>query len=348
MRIFSWMLGGLLAWSAAGAEINFDFNESATGAPPTNFLAVLAGSGQPGVWQIITAEVPPLLAPLTDKALVVARHGVLAQTSTDPTDEHFPMLIFTGEKFRNFKFTTRFKIVSGVAEQMAGIVFRYQNSSNYYTVRASALGKNVRFYKVVDGLRSDPIGPDMDVTVGVWHSLGVQCEGNQINISYDGKPVMPALGDNSFTEGLLGFRTKSDTVSYFTDTLVDYTPIVPAAQSIVNDIIKKQSRILGLRIYTPQPDGSTQVVGSKDVAEIGKMGTDAEINAIKDGTVSFGRESGVVVMTLPLHDRNGEFIGAVRVRLKSFFGETQENALTRARLVVEQIQGQVMSDKDLL
>ena len=76
MRIFSWMLGGLLAWSAAGAEINFDFNESATGAPPTNFLAVLAGSGQPGVWQIITAEVPPLLAPLTDKALVVARHGV--------------------------------------------------------------------------------------------------------------------------------------------------------------------------------------------------------------------------------------------------------------------------------
>jgi len=38
----------------------------------------------------------------------------------------------------------------------------------------------------------------------------------------------------------------------------------------------------------------------------------------------------------------------VRVRLKSFFGETQDNALTRARLIVEQIQSQVMSDKDLL
>ena len=348
MRIFLWVFAGLLALSVSGAEIQFNFNNYPEGATPTNFLPVLAGDGLPSVWKIVTVEVPPLLAPLTDKAPVVSRQGVLAQTSVDPTDEHFPMLIFAGEQFRNFKFTTRFKIVSGVTEQMAGIVFRYQNSSNYYVVRASALGKNVRFYKVMNGQRSDPIGPDVDVTAGVWHSLGVQCEGNQINISYDGKPVMPALGDNSFTEGLLGFRTKSDTVSYFTDTLVDYTPIVPAAQSIVNDIIKKQSRILGLRIYTTQPDGSTQVVGSKDVAEIGKIGTDAEINAIKDGTVSFGREPGVVVMTLPLHDRNGEFIGAVRVRLKSFFGETQENALTRARLVVEQIQGQVMSDKDLL
>ena len=348
MRIFSWIFAGLLALSVSGAEIQFNFNETTTGAPPTNFLAVLAGGGQPGDWRIITAEVPPLLAPLTDKALVVARHGVLAQTSSDPTDERFPMLIFTGEKFRNFKFTTRFKIVSGVTEQMAGIVFRYQNPSNYYVVRASALGKNVRFYKVVNDVRSDPIGPTVTVTDGVWHTLGVQCEGNQINISFDDKPVMPALGDNSFTEGLIGFRTKSDAVSYFADAMVDYTPIVPAAQLVVNDIMKKQPRIVTLRIYTTQADGAARVVASNDAAEVGKAGTDAEEKAIKDGTVSFAREKGIVSMTLPLHDRNGEFIAAVRVRLKSFFGETQDNALTRARLVVEQIQGQVMSDKDLL
>jgi hypothetical protein len=75
---------------------------------------------------------------------------------------------------------------------------------------------------------------------------------------------------------------------------------------------------------------------------------EAEEKAIKDGTVSFVREKGIVSMTLPLHDRNGEFIAAVRVRLKSFFGETQDNALTRGRIVVKQIQDRVMSDKDLL
>jgi hypothetical protein len=342
------MAGLLLAVKVSGAEITFNFSGYPEGATPTNFQAVLAGGGTPGVWQIVNAEVPPLLAPLTDRAPVVARHGMLAQVGADPTDEHFPMFIFTGEKFRNFKLTTRLKIVGGIAEQMAGVVFRYQNSSNYYTVRASALGRNVRFYKVVDGVRSDPIGPDMDVTAGVWHSLGVQCEGNQITMTFDGRPVMPALGDNTFTEGLLGFRTKSDTVGYFTDATVDYTPIVPNAQFIVNGILKKEPRILGLRIYTAQTNNTTAVIASKDMAEIGKAGTDAEAGAIRDGTVSFGRETGVVVMTLPLHDRNGEFIGAVRVRLKSFLGETQDTALARARMIVGQIQDQVLSGKDLL
>jgi len=347
MRIVLWLCGWMLALEVSGAEMHFNFDETTGGAVPTNCQAVLAGGGVPATWKIVTDEVPPMLAPLTDKAINVARHGVLAQTSQDPTDERFPMLLLSGERFRNFKFTTRFKIVSGVAEQMAGVVFRYQNISNYYVVRASALGKNVRFYKVVDGLRSDPIGPAVDVTAGAWHSLGVQCEGTQILITFDDKLVMPALGDNSLNEGQLGFRTKSDAVSYFTDALVEYTPIVANAQLILNKIVGQEKRLLGLRIYTAQTNGTVAVIASKDTAEIGKAGTDAEQKAIADGTVSFGREVGAVLITLPLHDRNGEFIGAVRVRLKSFFGETQDNALARARLIVGQIQGQVMSAQDL-
>jgi len=116
----------------------------------------------------------------------------------------------------------------------------------------------------------------------------------------------------------------------------------------LNGIVEKQTRILALRIYTEQADGSIKVVASKDPADIGKAGTDAEANALKDGTVSFGRGKGIVELTLPLHDCNGDYIAAVRVRLKSFFGETQDNALVRARLIVEQIQQQVSTAKDLL
>jgi hypothetical protein len=344
-----WIYGLLLALSAAGEEMQFNFSDCPEGMSPTNFQAVLVGDGQPGVWKIVTADVPPLLAPLSDKALDVSRVGVLAQTSQDPTDEHFPMLLFTGEKFRNFKFTTRFKIVRGVTEQMAGLVFRYQNASNYYVIRANAVDKNIRFYKVVDGQRSDPIGPDVNVTTGIWHSFGVECEGNQITVCYDDKPIMPVLGDNSFTEGLLGFRTKSDTVSYFSDAVVDYTPIVPGAQVILNDLLEKQPRILGLRIYTaPTTNDLPHVIASKDPADIGEPGTDVEASAINNGTVSFARDKGAVVITLPLHDRNGDYIAAVRVRLKSFLGETEANALTRARLVVEKLQDRVMSAQDLL
>ena len=347
MRIYAWIFSVVLALSTGGAEIHFNFSDYPEDSMPTNFVPILAGSGQPGVWKIVTAEVPPLLAPLTDKALDVTRRGVLAQTSQDLTDEHFPMLLFTGEKFRDFKFTTRFKVVSGITEQMAGVVFRYQNSSNYYVVRASVLGKNVRFYKVVDGIRSDPIGPELNVGLGEWHRLTVQCEGTQISIWFDDKLAMPPLGDHSFNEGLLGFRTMADAVCYFTDATVDYQPIIPAAQTLVSSIVEKQTRLLGLRIYTAQTNGTTRVIASKDAAEIGMAGTDAEFKAIQDGAVSFGREKGVVLVTLPLHDRNGDYIAAVRVRLKSFFGETQDNALSRARMIVKAMQAQVGSAKDL-
>ena len=55
-------------------------------------------------------------------------------------DEHFPMLIYDGETFGDFNLTTRFKIVGGVMEQMAGIVFHFQNDSNFYVFRVERAG----------------------------------------------------------------------------------------------------------------------------------------------------------------------------------------------------------------
>jgi hypothetical protein len=347
MRIFFWIAGLLLALPACGAELHFDFGDYPEGATPTNFQAVLAGEGQPPLWKVITAEAPSAFAGFSSNTPALNFSQVLAQTSTDPTDEHFPMLLYSGERFRKFTFTTRFKIVSGVTEQMAGVVFRYQNASNYYVVRANAVDNNVRFYKVVDGQRSTPIGPDVPVAAGVWHSLGVQCEGNQIVVSYEGKPLMPALGDNTFTEGQLGFRTKSDAVCYFTDSLVDYTPIVPGAQTIVDKVLELEPQILGLQIYTAQTNGAMAVIASKNKTDYGQPGAEAEAAALKDGTVSFAREKNAVLLILPLHDRNGDFIAAVRLRLKSFLGETQDTAVNRARMVVNHIQDQVLSESDL-
>jgi hypothetical protein len=348
MRIYLWIFCLALALPVSGAEIHFNFSDCPEGTTPTNFTPVLAGTGQPGVWKTVMGQVPSEFTPFAGQAPEMTSRMVLAQTSADPTDERFPMLIYTGETFRNFKFTTKFKIISGVVEQLPGVVFRYQNPTNYYVVRASALGNNVRFYKVVNGIRSDPIGPDVKVAAGEWHTLTVECEGNQISFWFDGRLAMPPLGDNSFNEGRLGFRTKSDTVCHYTDASVDYTPIIRPAQAVVNRIMEKQTRVLGLRIYAEQTNGITQVIASKDAEEIGKEGTEVELKAIQDGTVSFGREKDAVVMTLPLHDRNGDFIAAVRIRLKSFFGETQDNALSRARQIVKQIQAQVLSKDDLL
>jgi hypothetical protein len=308
----------------------------------------VAGGGRPGDWKILMDEVPPLLAPLTDKSPSVARRAVLAQTSEDPTDEHFPMFIYDGETFRDFNLTTRFKVVGGAMEQMAGVVFRFQNASNFYVFRASALGHNARFYKMVDGVRSDPIGPSVEIATNTWHTLVVQSQGNQFTFWLDGRLVMPPLQDNSFAEGRFGFWTKSDAVSYFGDTTINYTPRVPAAQALVDRIMAKQPRILGLQIHVLDRQGQPHVIASKDKSEVGRPGTDAETKAINDGAVSYGKEKGVDTLILPLHDRNGDPIAAVRLRLKSFLGETQENAVTRATMLVNQMQAEVTSSEALL
>ena len=315
---------------------------------PTGFDNVLAGSGPPGEWKVIEDEVPSAFTPLTDRAPVTTRRSVLAQLNQDPTDNRFPMLIYNGETFDDFKLTTQFKIVSGVAEQMAGVVFRFQNASNFYVVRASALGHNLRFYKMVNGQFMDPFTLGTNITVGVWHTLIVQCEGIQINCWLDDTLEMPLHVPTTFATGKVGFWTMSDAVSYFGDTTMDYKPRVPAAQALVNSIMQKQSRILTLRIYAPDARGETHVIASNDAKEIGQPGTDAEKAAVTDGTVSFGKSPGVVAVTLPLRDRNGDPMAAVRVRLKSFMGETQDHAVSRATQIIHDMQAQVTTAKDLM
>jgi len=348
MRHFVFCLCLGLTSPIFGAEIKIDFSDFATGQTPTGFHSVLAGSGPPGEWKVIEEEVPSLLTPLTDKAPVTTRRSVLAQLSQDPTDNRFPMLIYDAETFRDFKLTTRFKIVSGVAEQMAGIVFRFQNASNFYVVRASALGHNLRFYKMVNGQFVDPFTLGTNIAVGVWHTLTVQCEGVQINCRLDDALAMPLQVPNTFATGKIGFWTMSDAVSYFSDTTIDYKPRVPAAQALVNSVMKEQPRILTLRIYALDAQGQPHIIASNNEKEIGQPGTDAEKIAIKDGTVSFGKSPGVVAVTLALRDRNGDPMAAVRVRLKSFLGETQQNAVMRATMILKQMQVQVTTSQDLM
>jgi hypothetical protein len=350
MRKLFFGLALTLALPALGAEIKINFSDFPKNEPPAGFHGVLAGGGEPDNWKIVMDQMPSAFAPLTPQAgrmPAINQRAVLAQLSQDPTDERFPMLIYNKETFKDFKLTTQFKIVSGMTEQMAGVVFRYQNASNFYVLRASALGHNIRFYKVVNGLRGNLLGPDMDIFTNVWHTLSIQCQGNQIICQLDDHLVMPPLTDNTFPAGRIGFWTKSDAVSYFGDTTIVYTPRVPMAQMLVQGMMQKYPRILELRVYALNDQGGPQIIASKNEKQIGQPGTDAEKGAIAKGTVYFGRGKGTVAVTMPLTDRNGDPVAAVRVELKSFPGETQDSAVDRTRTIVKEMQAQVVSGQEL-
>ncbi len=340
-----------LAWLGAArcAELVFGFSEMQVGEPPPGFRSTVAGSGPAGDWRIIMDEVPPALAPLSTNVPMVTRRGVLAQLSQDPTDERFPMLLYEKQTFTDFALATRFKIVGGKTEQMAGMAFRVQDENNFYVVRASALDGTFRFYKVVNGQRGELIGPYLQIATNVWHDLRIECKGNQIRCWLNDKEVIPPLTDTSFIRGKIGFWTKSDSVSYFADTRLTYAAAEPPAQTMVREVLQKYPRLLGLKIYAPAGNPpELRIIASNDENESGKPGGDAERDVLERGTVYYQKAKSSVTVIMPLRDRNGDPVAAVRFVMKTFPGQTEQNALARAMPILKQLQARVKEPTDLM
>lgn len=326
----------LLALPARGVELVLNFGKVGAEQSPLGFTNVVAGEGQAGLW---LARV--------DESLGETNNVVLTQTRKNLKDEHFPMCIYQREKFDDFTFTTRFKIVDGLVEQMAGIVFRYQDEKNFYVMRASALGNNVRFYKVVAGIRSQLIGPAVEVKAGEWHELKIECLGNKIRSWFNGREAIPELTDTSFARGRVGFWTKSDSVCRFAETRIAYTPREPLAVALVRDCLKTSTRLVDLKIYVSDEQGEPIIIASKNAAEIGSLGGASERNAIANGHVYYGKGKDTVSVVQPLRDRNGEPIAAVRVVMTSFAGQTDQTVLQRANPIVREMQMRVQSLEEL-
>jgi hypothetical protein len=344
-----WALA-LLTLPVAAAERKLDFSEVGENQPPPGFRSTVTGQGKAGDWKVIMEEVPPLLQPLTARAPVVTKKAVLAQQAQDPTDEHFPLLIYEAETIGDFTLTTRFKTVKGVAEQMAGIAFRIQNETNYYVVRASSLGNTFRFYKVLNGDRGPVVGPEVQIPTGVWHELLVECKGNQIRCRLNGTELITATDQvNPFISGKVGFWTKSDSVSYFTDTRIVFTPHEALAQKLVRDVLKKYPRLLGLQVYVLGSDPKTsRLLASKNTNEVARVGGKVEQDVIGQGTTYYGKEKQSVSVVMPLRDRNGDPVAAVRVIMKTSAGQTEQNALVRALPIIREMQQRVSSLQDLV
>jgi hypothetical protein len=345
-----WLLIFAFAHPALALERQFDFSATPVNQTPSNCVSTVAGAGKPGSWKVILDDFAPALQPLSPNAPAAYKKAVVAQLAEDFGDEHFPMLILGNDNYGDFTFTTKFKIVSGVMEQMAGVAFRMQNEKNYYVVRASALGKNFRFYKVVNGQRGTLIGPEIDIPKGVWHQLTIECKGNQIRCLLDGNEAIPPLTDNSFSTGRIAFWTKSDSVSYFADTRLTYVQHESFVQELVHDAMLRNSHVLGLKVFMKARNSKDlRLVACDNLKEIGQPGTKTDADVLERGTyyVDKSQKTDAVTTTLPLYDRNGEIVAAVRVKMKTFRGQTEENAIIRAMPVVKEMEKQVPAVDDL-
>jgi len=349
-RWFFW-IAALVTLPALAVERSFDFSTAPVDQTPSGFRSLVAGRGQPGEWKVILDDAPPALAPLSSKAPAVARRAVLAQTSRVALNQHFPILLNDGEAYGDFHLSTRFKIVGGALEQMAGVVFHFQDETNFFAILADAQRNHFRCYKVVNGVATAPLGPDsLTVLPGVWHELSVVCEGARITAALDGQESIKLIDNASAAQpGKVGFFTKSDTVCYFTDARLSFTRPQAAAQALIKSLLTAYPRLADLAIYAVRPGTQMPVIiAAKNQQQIGQSGTAVEQSVITASKRYYAKLRNTALVTVPLRDRNGETIGAVRVEMNSFRGQTEGNALMRAKPILDRMQEQITSLEDLL
>jgi len=348
------------AVKASAAQIEFDFSKDTVGEPPPGFASLVTGRGSPGPWKVVEEVVPPLLAPLERQAPAnTTQRAVLSVQSFNLAPDHCPVLLFTNEIFNDFTFTARFKIGGGIVEPCAGLVFRAQNESNYYVLRASTEG-NLLWYKVVNGqaYESKGIGVQLPMPKNAWRELRVECSGSQTRCFLDGKlaipPVRPgtpsdgvAINDTTFSHGMVGFWTKADSKCFFVDARVRYTPRVPYVQVAINEVFKQHPQLLGLRVYADKNPGQPAVIGDMNEKGLGEAGTKTEQDVIERGSIYYLKDTRSVEITLPLRDRNGDVVAAVKIKMKTFRGETQSTAVTRAGLINKELESQLATLQDI-
>ena len=78
-----------------------------------------------------------------------------------------------------------------------------------------------------------------------------------------------------------------------------------------------------------------------------RPGGRAEADVLGKGAIYYGKDKGSVSVTMPLRDRNGDAIAAVRVVMKSFPGQTENNALARALPIAKDLERNLTGTREL-
>jgi len=170
-----------------------DFEQANVGQLPADFIHVL------GDWSVEQ----------DGSSRVLKQKG-------DYHNDDFPRVVLKDSAFTNVHVKARCRAEGGSTDQACGLMWRFQDSDNYYLTRANALEGNVRLYKVVKGSREQFDTKDTPVSSNEWHTLEAMMEGTHIKIIWNGAVVMDT-NDGTFGKGKVGLWTKADSITSFDD-----------------------------------------------------------------------------------------------------------------------------------
>jgi Domain of Unknown Function (DUF1080) len=182
----------------------FHFKKSEVGKLPAGWRNERTGTGEGSFWRV-----------LDDPSTPSGTSLVLAQTAVSPKSL-FNVCVYDKASAKDLELTVSFKAMKGKEDQGGGLVWRYQDSDNYYIARMNPLEKNFRVYKVIAGKRIQlATKEDLQSPAGTWHTMSIKQVGDKIECSLNDNMYLEAT-DNAITEpGKVGLWTKADAQTYF-------------------------------------------------------------------------------------------------------------------------------------
>ena len=206
----AWLLSVLSAAAVAvaaggGAGANdgrrtWDFSKDKPGERPAGFTFAATGRGEAGPWRVVDDSGNHVLAQL-------GRGGDKNRMTLAVADHPAP---------GDVRLSARIKVVGGEAEEVGGIVWRYQNPSNYLCARLDTDEDNVLLYRVVNGNRVKFGGEgDLRLKEKTWYTLRIEHRGERIKVYLDDEMLFDERDQHFKTPGSVGLWTKGDSHVYF-------------------------------------------------------------------------------------------------------------------------------------
>jgi hypothetical protein len=151
------------------------------------------------------------------------KHSVAQVLNIAHNDTTERAIAFYHSSIRNFLFDVKFKILNSSGNQWeAGIILRYQDESNYHSIRICS--DTVSFITVKGGNEVQRRTNIMNVTKNIWHSLEADCEEHLMIIRLDDEFMFTVI-DGDFLSGLIGLwalnqQTGTTTSVHFDDVTI--------------------------------------------------------------------------------------------------------------------------------
>ena len=227
---FLFLCGAIVSWADSKLEKTWNFDSEVEGTLPKNFIVgTLVDGRSAGKWQVIDMKTSMNLLDKLDRRDRRRVRKILQNIEVPSTPHVFAQLknwgyftdfnvVLVGEtKAKDFDLKVSLLAIAGRGDMGGGLIWRARDHQNYYIARANPLEQNIRFYRVVNGVRHELANFNHIISIKAWQTLQVVARGNRFKIFFNEQPVIDISDETFQTGGEIGLWTKADALTYFDD-----------------------------------------------------------------------------------------------------------------------------------